>query len=71
MLAHRFQNPGWDADATVESRDAFLHAMIIVSSAIGVVVVEPLQAREQLVVDVAARVRNRVGVFERHLFRFR
>ena len=27
----------------------------------------PLHAREQVVVDVAMRVRDRVGVFERHL----
>jgi len=33
----------------------------------GVVVVVPLHAREQLVVDVAARLRDRVGVFERYL----
>src|SRR6202040_3598063 len=35
-----------------------------------VVVVVPLQAREQLVVDVTVRVRDRVGVLERHLLRF-
>src|SRR5206468_10258954 len=29
----------------------------------------PLHPREQLVVDVAARLRDRVGVFERHLLR--
>jgi len=29
----------------------------------------PLHAREQLVVDVAAGVRDRVGVFERNLLR--
>jgi len=29
----------------------------------------PLHTREQLVVDVAARVRDRVGVFERDLLR--
>jgi len=29
----------------------------------------PLHAREQLVVDVAARVRDRVGVLERDLLR--
>jgi hypothetical protein len=53
-------------NARLKREDAFSQAMIIVSSAMDVVV---SQAREQLVVDVTARVRDRVGVFERRLLR--
>ena len=35
----------------------------------GVLVVVPLQAHEQLIADVPVRLRDRVGVLERDLFR--
>src|SRR5438874_2558823 len=59
----------WDAERPVEARGRVLPRDDHRQLRDGVVVVVPLHAREQLVVDVAARVRDRVGVFERHLLR--
>ena len=59
----------WDAERPVEARRCVLprddHRQLRDS----VVVVVPSHAREQLVVDVAVCVRDRVGVFERNLLR--
>src|SRR5262249_9003274 len=59
----------WDAKRPVETRGCVLPGDDHRQLRDGVVVVVPLHAREQLVVDVAARVRDRVGVFERDLLR--
>src|SRR6266545_7405416 len=59
----------WDAERPVEARGRVLPRDDHRQLRDGVVVVVPLHAREQLVVDVLARVRDRVGVFERHLLR--
>src|SRR6266567_2898639 len=59
----------WDAERPVEARGRVLPRDDHRQLRDGVVVVVPLHAREQLVVDVAARVRDRVGVFERYLLR--
>src|SRR3989441_4028952 len=61
----------WDAERPVEARGCVLPRDDHRQLRDGVVGVVPLHAREQLVVDVAARVRDRVGVFERHLLRVR
>src|SRR5882724_4391533 len=60
---------GWDAERPVEARGRVLPRDDHRHLRDGVVVVVSLHAREQLVVDVTARVRDRVGVFERHLLR--
>src|SRR5438874_325339 len=59
----------WDAKRPVEARGRVLPRDDHRQLRDGVVVVVPLHAREQVVVDVAARVRHRVGVFERDLLR--
>src|SRR5258705_3581938 len=59
----------WDAERPVEARGRVLPRDDHRHLRDGVVVVVPLHADEQLVVDVAARVRDRVGVLERHLLR--
>src|ERR1700730_5285581 len=59
----------WDAERPVEARGRVLPRDDHRQLRDGVVVVVSLHAREKLVVDVAARVRDRVGVFERHLLR--
>src|SRR6185369_16517968 len=59
----------WDSERTVEARGRVLPRDDHRQLRDGVVVVVPLHAREQLVVDVTARLRDRVGVFERHLLR--
>src|SRR5437773_7725474 len=59
----------WDAERPVEARGCVLPRDDHRQLRDGVVVVVPLHAREQLVVDVAARLRDRVGVFERYLLR--
>src|SRR5439155_7180994 len=58
-----------DAERPVEARGRILPRDDHRQLGDGVVVVVPLHAREQLVVDVAARVRDGVGVFERYLLR--
>jgi hypothetical protein len=60
---------GWDAERSVEARGRVLPRDDHRQFSDGVVVVVSLQAREELIVDVAARVRHRVGVFERHNLR--
>src|SRR5438874_5469525 len=57
----------WDAERPVEARGGVLPRDDHRQFRDGVIVVMALHAREQLVVDVAARVRDRVGVFERNL----
>src|SRR5712692_11688864 len=59
----------WDAERPVEARGRVLPRDDHRQLGDGVVVVVLLQAREQLVVDVAVRLSDRVGVFERHLLR--
>src|SRR6266567_85952 len=59
----------WDAERPVEARGRVLPRDDHRQLRDGVVVVMPLHAREELVVDVAARLRDRVGVFERHFLR--
>src|SRR5438552_10532087 len=59
----------WDAERPVEARGGVLPRDDHRQLRDGVVVVVPLHAREQLVVDIAARDRDRVGVFERYLLR--
>mgnify|MGYP001792006347 CR=1 FL=1 len=59
----------WDAERPVEAGGCILPGDDHRQLRDGVVVVALLEAREQLVVDVAVRVRDRVGVFERHLLR--
>ncbi len=59
----------WDAERPVEARGRVLPRDDHRHLRDGVVVVVPLHAREELVVDVAVRVRDRVGVFERHPLR--
>src|SRR5881628_2400880 len=59
----------WDAERPVEARGCILPRDDHRQLRDGVVIVVPLHTREQLVVDVAARVRDRVGVFERDLLR--
>jgi len=56
-----------DAEGAVEARGGVLPRDDHRQLRDGVVVVVPLQAREELVVDVAACVRDRVGVLERDL----
>src|SRR5215467_10604126 len=60
---------GWDAERSVEARGRILPRDDHRQFSDGVVVVVSLQAREELIVDVATRVRHRVGVFERHNLR--
>src|SRR5258705_11506515 len=57
----------WDAERPVEARGRVLPRDDHRQLRDGVLVVVPLQAREQLVIDIAVRVRDRVGVLERHL----
>ena len=59
----------WNAECPVEARGCVLPRDDHRQLRDGVVIVVPLHAREQLVVDVAAGVRDRVGVFERDLLR--
>src|SRR5260370_18643042 len=59
----------WDAERPVEARGRVRPRDDHRQLRDGVVVVVLSQAREQLVVDVAARVRDRVGVFKSHLLR--
>jgi hypothetical protein len=59
----------WDAEGPVEARGCVFPRDDHRQLRDGVVVVVPLQAREQLVIDVAARDRDRIGVFERDLLR--
>jgi hypothetical protein len=59
----------WDAERPVEARGRVLPRDDHRQLRDGVVVVVVLHAREQLVVDVAARIRDRVGVFEGYLLR--
>src|SRR2546429_199709 len=59
----------WDAERPVEARGRVLPRDDHRQLRDGVVVVMPLHPREELVVDVAARLRDRVGVFERHFLR--
>jgi len=61
---------GWNTERPVEARGGVLPCYDHRQLRYRVVVIEPLQAREQSVIDVAPRVRDRVGVFERHLFCF-
>src|SRR5206468_3361890 len=56
-----------DAERPVETRGCILPRDDHRQLRDGVVIVVPLHAREQLVVDIAARVRDRIGVFERDL----
>jgi hypothetical protein len=57
----------WDAECPVEARARILPRDDHRQFRDGVVVIVPLQPREQLVVDVALGVRDGVGVFERQL----
>src|SRR5688572_9267745 len=57
----------WDAERPIEARGRVLPRDDHRQLRDGVVVVVPLHAREELVADVAARLRDGVGVFERHL----
>src|SRR5258705_4013983 len=59
----------WDAERPVEARGRVLPRDDHRQLRDGVVVVVLLRARKQLVVDVPLGVRDRVGVFERHLLR--
>src|SRR5258708_39585476 len=59
----------WNAERPVEARGRVLPRDDHRQLRDGVVVVVLSQAREQLVVDVAARVRDRVGVFKSYLLR--
>src|SRR5882672_6110 len=59
----------WDAERPVEARGRVLPRDDHRQLRDGVVVVVSLHAREELVVDVAVRLGDRVGVFERHLLR--
>src|SRR5260370_36874696 len=59
----------WDAERPVEAGGRVLPRDDHRQLRDGVVVVVLLDARKQLVVDIAVRVRDRVGVFERHLLR--
>src|SRR6516225_12301359 len=59
----------WNAERPVEARGGVLPRDDHRQLSDGIVVVVLLQAREQLVVNVAARVGDRVGVFKSHLFR--
>src|SRR2546426_585803 len=59
----------WDAERPVEARGRVLPRDDHRQLGDGVVVEVPLHAREELVVDVAVRLSDRVGVFERHLLR--
>src|SRR5437867_6721349 len=59
----------WDAERPVEARGCVLPRDDHRQLGNGVVVVVSLHAREKLVVDVAVRLRDRIGVFERHLLR--
>src|SRR5262245_59788092 len=66
----RFPEPlRGDAERPIEARRGVLPCDDHRQLGDGVVVVVPLQAGEQVVVDVASRVGDRVGVFERHLLR--
>src|SRR5213082_3545683 len=60
----------WAAERPVEARACVLPRDDHRQLGNGVVVVVSLHAREKLVVDVAVRLRDRIGVFERHLLRF-
>src|SRR5258705_696211 len=59
----------WDAERPVEARGRVLPRDDHRHLRDGVVVVVPLHTREELVVDVLARVRDCVRVFERYLLR--
>jgi hypothetical protein len=59
----------WDAERPVEARGCVLPRDDHGQLCNGVIIVVLLHAREQFVVDVAAGVRDRVGVFERDLLR--
>src|SRR5436853_7806654 len=59
----------WNAERSVEARGRVLPRDDHRQLRDGVVVVMPLHAREELVVDVAPRLRDRVRVFERHFLR--